>query len=76
LRGNGSSALSVASAADIVAAIGSTAVTNAANLITTGFSVVESGGKLVFRFGATTLGSLDSSGNLTVIGNVTAYGTP
>lgn len=76
LRGNGSSALSVASAADITAAIGSTAVTNATNLVTTNFSIVESGGKLVFKFGSTTLGSLDSSGNFTVIGNVTAYGTP
>lgn len=34
LRGNGTSALSVASAADIVAAIGSTAVTNATNATT------------------------------------------
>lgn len=40
------------------------------------FSVEESGGKLVFKFGATTLGSMDSSGNFTVIGDVTAYGTP
>jgi len=76
LRGNGSSALSVASAADIVAAIGSTAVTNATNLVTANFSIVESGGKLLFKYGATTIGSMDSSGNFTVIGNVTAYGTP
>lgn len=53
-----------------------TNATNAANLVTAGFSVIESGGKLVFKYGATTLGSLDSSGNFTVIGNVTAYGTP
>jgi hypothetical protein len=45
-------------------------------LVTTNFSVEESGGKLVFKFGSTVLGSLDSSGNITVIGNVTAYGTP
>jgi hypothetical protein len=37
---------------------------------------IASGGKLVFKFGSIALGSLDSSGNLTVIGNVTAYGTP
>lgn len=47
-----------------------------AKLATTGFSVEESGGKLVFKYGATTLGSIDSSGNFIVIGNVTAYGTP
>ena len=54
----------------------STNATNAANLVTSGFSVIEAGGKLVFRSGSTVLGSLDSSGNLIVIGNVTAYGTP
>lgn len=46
------------------------------SLATTNFSIVESGGKLLFKYGATTLGSLDSSGNMIVIGNVTAYGTP
>lgn len=49
---------------------------NVNKLTTTGFSVEESGGKLVFKYGATTLGSIDSSGNFIVIGNVTAYGTP
>jgi hypothetical protein len=91
IRGNGTNALSVASAADIVAAIGTTAVTNAtnatdatnatsatsaSNLTTSSFSVIESGGKLVIRFGTTVIGSIDSSGNFIVIGNVTAYGTP
>lgn len=79
LRGNGTSALSVASASDIVTAIGSTAVqnaTNASNLVTTNFTTQESGGKLIIKYGGTTIGSLDSSGNFTVIGNVTAYGTP
>jgi hypothetical protein len=45
-------------------------------LATTNFSVVQSGSKLLFKYGATTLGSLDSSGNFIVIGNVTGYGTP
>lgn len=49
---------------------------NVNKLTTTGFSVEESGGKLVFKYGATTLGSIDSFGNFIVIGNVTAYGTP
>lgn len=43
---------------------------------TTNFTVEESGGELVFKYGATTIGSLDNAGNFTVIGNVTAYGTP
>jgi len=47
-----------------------------ASVVTSSFSVLESGGKLVFKYGSTVLGSLDSSGNFTVIGNVTAYGTP
>jgi hypothetical protein len=51
-------------------------VTNAANLVTTGFSIIESGGVLIFRSGTTNIARLDSSGNLTVLGNVTAYGSP
>lgn len=53
-----------------------TSATNAANLVTSGFSVLESGGKLLFKYGSTTLGSLDSSGNMVFIGDVTAFGTP
>lgn len=46
------------------------------SLTTTNFTVQESGGKLIFKYGATTIGSLDSSGNFIALGNVTAYGTP
>lgn len=49
---------------------------SAGSLATTNFSVVESGGKLLFKYGATTIASMDSSGNLITIANVTAYGTP
>jgi hypothetical protein len=45
-------------------------------LQTTNFSISEVGGKLVFKYGVTTIASMDSSGNLTTIANVTAYGTP
>jgi hypothetical protein len=45
-------------------------------LTTTNFTISEVGGKLVFKYGATTIASMDSSGNLTTIANVTAYGTP
>lgn len=47
-----------------------------AKLATTNFSIEESGGVLVFKYGATTIASMDSSGNLTTLANVTAYGTP
>lgn len=80
LRGNGTSALSVASAADVVAAIGSTAVTNATNATkivnTSGWNVTPTGTKLYFNYNGTNVASLDSSGNLIVLADVTAYGTP
>jgi hypothetical protein len=53
-----------------------TNATNATNLVTAAFSVVESGGKLYFKYGATDIASLDSSGNFVSLANVTAYGTP
>jgi hypothetical protein len=46
------------------------------SLTTTNFTVQESGGKLIFKYGATTIASLDSSGNFIALANVTAYGTP
>ena len=53
-----------------------TTATAATTLVTTGFSIVESGGKLYFKYGATNIASMDSSGNLTTLANITAYGTP
>jgi hypothetical protein len=41
-----------------------------------GWSVTPSGTKLYFNYNGTNVGSLDSSGNFIVLGNVTAYGTP
>lgn len=49
---------------------------SAGSVATTNYSVVQSGAKLYFRYGGTDIASLDSSGNLIVLGNVTAYGTP
>jgi Fe-S cluster assembly scaffold protein SufB len=46
------------------------------SLATTNFSIVESGGKLYFKYGATNIASMDSSGNITSLANITAYGTP
>jgi hypothetical protein len=39
-----------------------------------GFSITETGGKLVFAYGANTIGTLDSTGNFMVIGNITGFG--
>ena len=47
----------------------------AANLGLSAWSVFESGGVLFFRHSGTNKFRIDSSGNLTVTGNVTAYGT-
>ena len=42
----------------------------------TGWSITPSGTKLYFSYNGTNLASLDSSGNLIVKANITAYGTP
>jgi hypothetical protein len=80
LKGAGTSPVTVASAADIVGQISTTAVTNATNatkiLNTGGWNVTPTGTKLVFNYNGTDVGSLDSSGNFIVTGNITAYGTP
>ena len=41
-----------------------------------GWSVTPSGTKLYFNYNGTNVASLDSSGNLIVLANITAYGTP
>jgi ribosomal protein L28 len=57
-------------------ATNATNATNAVNLITAGFSIVESGGKLLFKYGATTIASMSSAGVFTAISNIEAGGTP
>lgn len=74
--GNATSAFSAATGSQIASAIGSTAVTNASNLTTTNFTITETSGKLVFKYGATTIASMDSTGNITALLDITAYGTP
>lgn len=68
--GNAATA-TLATTATTATTAGSTSV-----FATTNFSISESGGKLYFYNGATTIASLDSSGNFTSLANVTAYGTP
>jgi hypothetical protein len=45
-------------------------------LTTTNFSIEESGGKLIFKYGATTIASMTSAGVFTTLSNVTGNGTP
>jgi hypothetical protein len=48
-----------------------------ANTVTTpSFTIQESGGKLVVKYGSTTVLSIDSTGNIVSANNVTAAGTP
>ena len=47
-----------------------------AKLATTNFTVEESGGKLVFKYGATTIGSMSSTGVFTTLSDITGNGTP
>ena len=48
---------------------------SAGSVTTTNFSISESGGVLVFKYGSTTIATMDSSGNLTTLANMTAYGS-
>jgi hypothetical protein len=49
---------------------------SAGSVVTTNFSITESGGKLIFKYGATTIASLSSTGVFTALSNVVAGGTP
>lgn len=56
---------------------GSVASADAASqVVTTNFSILEEGGKLVIKYGSTVIVSIDSTGAVTAIDNVTAYGAP
>ena len=45
-------------------------------LLTTNFTIEESGGKLLFKYGATTIASMSSTGEITSATNIIANGTP
>ena len=47
-----------------------------AKLQTTNFTIMEEGGKLVIKYGATVIASFSSTGALISADNITAYGTP
>ena len=52
-----------------------TNATNAANLVTTNFSIVESGGVLYIKYGGTNIAKITSTGAFTALNNVTGYGS-
>jgi hypothetical protein len=47
-----------------------------AKLATTNFSIEESGGKLIFKYGGTTIASMTSAGVFTTLSDITGNGTP
>lgn len=58
----------------VSSSVTSTTATAIANV--GGWAVTPTGTKLFFSYNGVNKGSLDSSGNFIVTGNVTAYGTP
>jgi len=50
--------------------------TSTPKLLTANFTVEESGGKLLFKYGATTIASMTSAGIFTALSNVTSNSTP
>lgn len=53
-----------------------TVATSTPKLLTTNFTVEESGGKLLFKYGGTTIASMTSAGVFTTISDITGNGTP
>lgn len=51
-------------------------VVTGSSFSTTNFTITESGGVLQFKYGATVVMSIDSTGNLISATNITAFGTP
>jgi hypothetical protein len=47
-----------------------------AKIVTTNFTIEESGGKLIFKYGATTIASMTSAGVFTTLSDITGNGTP
>jgi hypothetical protein len=75
VKGNGTSAFTVAVAADFPT-LNQNSTGSAGSIANSGgWSVTPSGTTLFFNYNGTNVGKLDSSGNFTVSGNVTSFGT-
>ena len=75
ISGNAATADSATTAGTATSATSATNATNATKLVTANWTVEEVSGALHFKVGGVAKAALDSNGNLTVVGNVTAYGT-
>ena len=65
----------IAISGNAATATSATSATSASKISASTWVVEESGGVLYFKVSGVNKAKLDSSGNLTVVGNVTAYGT-
>ena len=65
-----------ATATTVAATTGNITDVNASTFNTTNFHISESGGKLIFKYGATTIASLSSAGVFTTLASHVAGGTP
>jgi hypothetical protein len=79
LRGNGTDVVMSAIQAGDVPTLNQNTTGTAAStpkLLTTNFTIEESGGKLLFKYGATTIASMSSTGVITSATNIVSNGTP
>jgi hypothetical protein len=76
LTGLASNATYAVTAGNATNATTAVTATNATQIINSGsFNITISGTNLFFSFNGSTIAALSSTGDLTVIGNITAYGT-
>ena len=79
LRGNGTNVvMNTIQVADVPTLNQNTTGTAASTpkLLTTNFTIEESGGKLLFKYGATTIASMSSTGVITSATDIVSNGTP
>lgn len=76
LRGNGTNVVMNTIQAADVPTLNQNTTGSAGSVATTNFSIVESGGKLLFKYGATTIASMTSAGVITALSNISANNTP
>jgi hypothetical protein len=76
LRGNGTNVVMNTIQVADVPTLNQSTTGSAGSVATTNFSIVESGGVLLFKYGATTIASMTSAGVITALSNISANATP
>jgi len=76
LRGNGTNVMMNTIQVADVPTLNQSTTGSAGSVATTNFSIVESGGVLLFKYGATTIASMTSAGVITALSNISANATP